>query len=400
MSKVDTPSPHSSKKHDKKCDSCHAYVSDLDPHPIFRSASREGAVRRAPALTVPPSLWTHGRNGSASRHQTGPLRPRRGPKGIRLRGGNKSGKVYPDVPSTPKAESPGRLRLAALESGFSSFRTEIASMFASLQGRFTASLPPDPKAGGYPLQDGGAHGGEIFPSRELENPLASQQPCQGLLGPEALPLVGRAPGCDLSDPSQVMEPRGPTSHTATAMDPVHGSQSSFGSTDVTLNAQRGAVLMSSYGSESMGEVSMGTASTAFTGQRNQPMDAARQPLLVNDSGLSTLPGRSAFPGLSTLPGQSFHSAAVHGDTPMEVELGPAPSAPRLCRTQGAFLFRVFLTCPGPSLLSRESGHPRDSPAPLWGPGNFQGRGKRQPSGRHRPSTLVELGRCPTGQRPP
>ena len=49
---------------------------------------------------------------------------------------------------------------------------------------------------------------------------------------------------------------------------------------------------------------------------------------------------------------------------------------------------------------RELGHPRDSPAPLWGPGNFQGRGKRQPSGRHRPSTLVELGRCPTGQRPP
>ena len=61
-----------------------------------------------------------------------------------------------------------------------------------------------------------------------------------------------------------MEPRGPTSHMATAMEPVHGSQSSFGSTDVTLTAQRGAVLMSSYGSESMGEVSKGTASTAFT----------------------------------------------------------------------------------------------------------------------------------------
>ena len=38
--------------------------------------------------------------------------------------------------------------------------------------------------------------------------------------------------------------------------------------------------------------------------------------------------------------------------------------------------------------------PRDSPAPLWGPGNFQGRGKRQPSGRHHPSTLVELGKFP------
>ena len=125
--------------------------------------------------------------------------------------------------------------------------TEITSMFASLTGRREGHgtphgvppppHPPDPKAGGSRHCDGGAHGGEICPSRELEDPLASQQPCPGLLGPSALPLVGRAPGCDLSDPSQVMEPRGPTSHMATAMDPVHGSQSSFGSTDVTLTAQ-------------------------------------------------------------------------------------------------------------------------------------------------------------------
>ena len=135
-------------------------------------------------------------------------------------------------------------------------------MVASLTGRRSPPPPQIPKPAGPVIAtgvltvahcDGGAHGGEICPSRELEDPLASQQPCRGLLGPEALPLVGRAPGCDLSDPSQVMEPRGPTSHTATAMDPVHGSQSSFGSTDVTLTAQRGAVLMSSYGSESMGK---------------------------------------------------------------------------------------------------------------------------------------------------
>ena len=112
---------------------------------------------------------------------------------------------------------------------------------ASLSGRLTAFHPPDHKAGESRHRDGVAHGGEICPSRELDDPLASQQPCRGLLGgllgPEALPLVGRAPGCDLSDPSQVMEPRGPTSHTAMAMDPVHGNQSSFGSTDVTLTAQ-------------------------------------------------------------------------------------------------------------------------------------------------------------------
>ena len=97
--------------------------------------------------------------------------------------------------------------------------------------------PPRSQSRWVPSSRRGALGGEICPSRELDDPLASQQPCRGLLGPEALPLVGRAPGCDLSDPSQVMEPRGPTSHTAMAMDPVHGNQSSFGSTDVTLTAQ-------------------------------------------------------------------------------------------------------------------------------------------------------------------
>ena len=134
--------------------------------------------------------------------------------------------------------------------------------------------------------------------------------------------------------------------------------------------------MSSYGSESMGEVSKGTASTTFTGHRSQPGDAARQPLTVNDSalsgvsalqGLSALSGVSALLGLSALPGQSFHSAAIHGDTPWMWKWGrpwPASSAPRPCRTQGAFPFRVSLPCPGPSPPSRESGHPRGSPAPL------------------------------------
>ena len=181
----------------------------------------------------------------------------KGPKVDSAKGGNKSGKVCPEVPSTSKAESPGRLRLAALESGFSSFKSPCSRV-----------------------------------SRELEDPLASQWPFT----------------CDLSEPSRVMGPSGSTSHTATAMDPVHGSQWSSSSTDITLTAKQGAALTSSYGSNGMGEVSTGTASTAFTGQRSQPTDAP------------------------------------------------------------------------------------------WGPVSFQGRGKRQPLGRHRPSTLVELGHCPTGQR--
>ena len=89
-------------------------------------------------------------------------------------------------------------------------------MFASLQGRFTASHPPGLVTEEARHRDGGARGVETC----ADDPLASQQPCLGLLGPEALPLVGKAPGCDLSDPSHVMEPRGTTSHMAMAMDPV------------------------------------------------------------------------------------------------------------------------------------------------------------------------------------
>ena len=54
------------------------------------------------------------------------------------------------------------------------------------------------------------------------------------------------------------------------------------------------------------------------------MDAAQQLFLVDDSALS---GHSALPGYSALPGPSSHSAAVHGDTPMEVEMGPALAGP-------------------------------------------------------------------------
>ena len=87
-------------------------------------------------------------------------------------------------------------------------------MFASLQGRFTASHPPGLVTEEACHRDGGARGVETC----ADDPLASQQPCLGLLGPEALPLVGKAPGCDLSDPSHVMEPRGTTNHMAMAMD--------------------------------------------------------------------------------------------------------------------------------------------------------------------------------------
>ena len=206
MSKVQTPSPLASKKHDERCDSCHAYVSELDPHPVClkcvpRECSRELPCSHCASLSL--DAWKKWERQQASRRSSSSTK---GPKGDSAKGGSKSGKVTalpghcPDAPSTSKAESPGRSRLAALESGFSSFRAEMASMFASLQGRLTAPHPPGPKADESRHRDGGARGGGTFP----EDPLASQQPCPGLLGPEALPLVGEAPGCDLSDPSHVM----------------------------------------------------------------------------------------------------------------------------------------------------------------------------------------------------
>ena len=73
-----------------------------------------------------------------------------------------------------------------------------------------------------------------------------------------------------------------------------------------LTAKQGAALTSSYGSNSMGEVSTGTASTALTGQRSQPTDAARQLFIVDDTALT---------------GHASHSAATH-----EFSTGTAPSA--------------------------------------------------------------------------
>ena len=163
-----------------------------------------------------------------------------------------------------------------------------------------------------------------------------------------MPLVGVAAGCNLSEPSCVAGPSRSTSHMATAMDPVHGSQWSDSSIDITLTAKQGAALTSSYGSNSMGEVSTGTAST---GQRGQPMDVARQPFIVDDTPLT---------------GHTSHLAAIHGDTPMEVEIGPAMagalSPPALPDQMGISLPGIYLlTGSRPSLSGVRP--PRDSPAP-------------------------------------
>ena len=88
------------------------------------------------------------------------------------------------------------------------------------------------------------------------------------------------------------------------MDPVHGSQWSVSSTDITLTAKQGAALTSSYGSNSKGEVSTGTVSTALTGQRSQPTDAARQLFIVDDMA-------SRVMHLTQLPPMRFPLAQPH-----------------------------------------------------------------------------------------
>ena len=157
MSKVQTPSPLASKKHDKRCDSCHAYVSELDPHPVCLKCVPRECSRELPCASLSLDAWKKWERQQASRRSSSSTK---GPKGDSAKGGSKSGKVTalpghcPDAPSTSKAESPGRSRLAALESGFSSFRAEMALMFASLQGRLTAPHPPGPKADESRHRDG------------------------------------------------------------------------------------------------------------------------------------------------------------------------------------------------------------------------------------------------------
>ena len=167
----------------------------------------------------------HGSDGNASRLLGSPLRPRRVQRGFGQGGGANLGRQRPLRGIAQMLLQPPRLSLLV--------GRDWQPMFASLQGRFTASHPPGLVTEEARHRDGGARGVETC----ADDPLASQQPCLGLLGPEALPLVGKAPGCDLSDPSHVMEPRGTTSHMAMAMDPVHGLQSGFGQTGVNQTTQ-------------------------------------------------------------------------------------------------------------------------------------------------------------------
>ena len=87
MSKVQTPSPHASKKHDKMCDSCQAYVSELDPHPVClkcvpRECSRELPCSHCASLSL--DAWKKRERQQASHRSSSSTK---GPKWDSAKGG-------------------------------------------------------------------------------------------------------------------------------------------------------------------------------------------------------------------------------------------------------------------------------------------------------------------------
>ena len=351
-----------------------------------------------------------GSDGNTSRLLESPLRPRRGPKGIRPRGGVNLGRQRPLRGIAQLLLLPPRLSLLVSQDwqhwnlAFRHSGRKSPPCSPVYRDASRRPIPPGLATEEARHRDGGARGVETC----ADDPLASQQPCLGLLGPEALPLVGRTPGCDLSDPSHVMEPRGTTNHMAMAMDrgeilKVHGLQFGFGQTGVNQTTQRGrAALTSGDGFEGRGEVSLGTGSSAFTGHQSQPEDAARQPVLVLDSapsgvsassGVSALPGVSALSGVSglqglsgvsalsgvpALSGQSALSVVAHGDTPMEVDMGSAPaglfSSPAMPDSRSLPLSGISLLPGAQTSFSGVRPPPGFTGTPM-GSGEFSGSGQ-------------------------
>ena len=97
MSKViDTPSPHSSRKQ-RKCGSCHSFLTDLDPHPDCSKCVPRGCSSESPCSHCAPlsqDAWKKWECQQCSKRSSSSTK---GPKGDSAKGGNKPGKVCPDV---------------------------------------------------------------------------------------------------------------------------------------------------------------------------------------------------------------------------------------------------------------------------------------------------------------
>ena len=87
ISKAQTPSPHASKKHDKRCDSCQSYVSELDPHPVCikcvpRECNKELPCSHCASLSL--DAWKRWERQQASRKSSSTTK---GSKGDSAKGG-------------------------------------------------------------------------------------------------------------------------------------------------------------------------------------------------------------------------------------------------------------------------------------------------------------------------
>ena len=127
------PSPHASKKQ-KKCGSCHSFLTDLDPHSECNK------------------------------------------RGNQLRGGTSLGRYAQRFHLPPKLFSPGRLRLASLEAEFSSKRRTsllYGNSFHVHKSHGTPHGVPTPqisKPAGPVYKTGVLTVVRFFPSRETGGP--------------------------------------------------------------------------------------------------------------------------------------------------------------------------------------------------------------------------------------
>ena len=102
MSKVDTPSPHSSRKHDKKCGSCHSFLSELDPHPVCPKCVPRGFSRESPCSHCAPlsqDAWKKWERQQASKRSSSSTK---GSKGDSAKGGTNLGRYAQMFLQPPK----------------------------------------------------------------------------------------------------------------------------------------------------------------------------------------------------------------------------------------------------------------------------------------------------------
>ena len=138
MSKAETPSPpNTSKKGQKKCDLCHFFMSDLDPHPECSKCLSRSCCMDSPCPHCAPlsqDMWKKWEHQQTVKKSSSTNEGTQGGGGESVKGGGGARLVRytQQFHCTPKTDSPGRLRIAALEAGFSLFKTEIVSMFSNL----------------------------------------------------------------------------------------------------------------------------------------------------------------------------------------------------------------------------------------------------------------------------